>query len=83
MLYGVSVLIIVRSIFRILEYVMGTDGYPLTHEWTLYVFDTIPMLVASVLVYFRYPDNITPKEFTDIQLESQESGERVLPNKRF
>ena len=83
MLYGVSMLIILRSIFRIVEYVMGTDGYPLTHEWTLYVFDTIPMLVASALVYFRYPDNIAPKEFTEVQLESQVSVQRVLPNKRY
>jgi hypothetical protein len=37
LLYGVSALIIFRSIFRIVEYVMGTNGYPLTHEWTLYV----------------------------------------------
>jgi hypothetical protein len=83
MLYGVSVLIIIRSIFRIVEYVMGTDGYPLTHEWTLYLFDTVPMLVASVLVFFKYPDKITPRETSDIQLESQISSDRVLPNKGY
>lgn len=83
MLYGVSALIIVRSVFRIVEYVMGTDGYPLTHEWTLYVFDTIPMLVVSALFLFRYPDNIAPTELMDIQLESQVSGERIVPNKRY
>ena len=83
MLYGVSALIIVRSIFRIVEYVMGTDGYPLTHEWTLYVFDTVPMLVVSALFYFRYPDNISQKETVDIQLESQMSGERIMSNKGY
>lgn len=71
MLYGVSVLIIVRSIFRIVEYVMGTDGYPLTHEWTLYMFDTVPMLVASWLFYLRYPDNIVSEKVAGIPLLSQ------------
>lgn len=70
MLYGVSALIIVRSIFRIVEYVMGTDGYPLRHEWTLYLFDTIPMLACTVLFYFRYPAKILPEKPTDIQLLS-------------
>lgn len=37
-LYTVSLLIMARSIFRVVEYAMGQDGYPLTHEWTLYVF---------------------------------------------
>ncbi|KAH8586669.1 RTA1 like protein-domain-containing protein [Bisporella sp. PMI_857] len=81
MLYGVSVLIIVRSIFRIVEFIMGEDGYLLTHEWTLYVFDTVPMLAVAVLFYLRYPEHIVSKETDDIQLESQSSGERIEPNK--
>lgn len=59
MLYGASALIIVRSVFRIIEYVLGMDGYPLTHEWTLYVFDAIPMLAVSTVFYYRYPSNLT------------------------
>jgi hypothetical protein len=79
MLYGVSGLIILRSGFRIVEFVMGADGYPLTHEWTLYVFDTVPMLVVALLFNLWYPNNLSRKEFVDIQLESQVSVENILP----
>lgn len=32
MLYAVSLLIMVRSIFRVVEYVMGQDGYPINNQ---------------------------------------------------
>lgn len=86
MLYGVSSLIIVRSIFRIIEYVLGTGsstGYLLTNEWTLYVFDTIPMLVVAGLFFWRYPDNLMPGQSAEVQLESQVSSEHVFPSKGY
>jgi hypothetical protein len=60
MLYGVSVLIMVRSIFRVTEYLLGQDGYPLTHEWKLYIFDALLMLTIMVGFYFRYPSTVIP-----------------------
>jgi hypothetical protein len=77
-LYGISALIIFRSVFRIVEYVLGTNGYPLTHEWTLYAFDTVPMLVVALLFSVWYPSNFSPKIPADIQLDSRVSGEAVL-----
>lgn len=32
MLYACSALIVIRSVFRIIEYIMGLDGYLLSHE---------------------------------------------------
>jgi RTA1 like protein len=69
MLYGLSGLIILRSIFRVVEYVMGTNGYPLTHEWTLYAFDTLPMLNVALAFCLWYPSNLSGKKSTGIQLE--------------
>jgi hypothetical protein len=60
MLYIVSALVMVRSIFRVAEYAMGNDGYLLRHEWTLYVFDSTLMFVVMVVYYFWYPTWITP-----------------------
>jgi RTA1 like protein len=79
MLYGISILIIIRSIFRIAEYVMGQDGYLLGHEWTLYIFDTILMFGCSVIFYYFYPDNLVLKPDSSMLLENQISGERVVP----
>ncbi|KAJ9151382.1 RTA1 like protein [Pleurostoma richardsiae] len=59
-LYGVSALIMARSIFRVVEYLMGADGYPLTHEWTLYVFDGVLMLGTMVIFFVWFPSNIRP-----------------------
>ncbi|KAG9237972.1 Rta1 protein [Amylocarpus encephaloides] len=55
MIYTVSALIFFRSIFRVVEYIQGHDGYSLTHEWTLYVFDAVPMFVVTVAFWWWYP----------------------------
>lgn len=65
MLYAVSALILVRSIFRIIEYILGNDGYPLTHEWTLYMFDSVPMAIVMVVFFIWYPSQITPNSDID------------------
>ncbi|PYI11235.1 putative RTA1 domain protein [Aspergillus sclerotiicarbonarius CBS 121057] len=58
MLYAVSSLVLVRSIFRIIEYVMGNDGYPLQHEWTMYIFDSVPMAIVMLIFYIWYPNRL-------------------------
>lgn len=49
MLYGSSGLIMVRSVFRVIEYALGRDGYPLQNEWTLYVFDALLMVLTMAV----------------------------------
>lgn len=58
MLYATSTLILIRCLFRIIEYVMGADAYPLQNEWTLYVFDALLMAVTMAIFYWWYPSNI-------------------------
>ncbi|KAG4266629.1 hypothetical protein FPRO03_01913 [Fusarium proliferatum] len=58
MLYAVSLLIMIRSIFRIIEYAQGYTGYSLSHEWTLYIFDTLLMWLVTVIYIWRYPDGL-------------------------
>ncbi|RAR15387.1 RTA1 like protein [Stemphylium lycopersici] len=55
MLFIVSALIMVRSLFRVVEYGMGNDGYILQHEWTMYIFDSVPMFAVMVVYYMWYP----------------------------
>jgi hypothetical protein len=78
MLCAVSVLIVIRSAFRIVEFAFGQNGYLLTYEWTLYVFDSVPMILVTIIFFFRYPSNLAPKPGVDaaIQLESQATGEQ-------
>ncbi|KAI5920634.1 RTA1 like protein-domain-containing protein, partial [Camillea tinctor] len=58
MLYGTSALILVRSVFRVIEYIMGTDGYLLANEWPLYVFDGVLMFATMTVFYIWYPSEI-------------------------
>lgn len=57
-LYGASILILVRSIFRVVEYQQGNDGYLLSHEVFLYIFDAVLMLGVMVLLNFIHPSEI-------------------------
>ena len=55
-LYVVSALILVRNLIRVIEYGVGSDGYLLRHEWTIFVFDGVLMLAVlgvSILWYNR------------------------------
>ncbi|RAL01716.1 RTA1 domain-containing protein, partial [Aspergillus ibericus CBS 121593] len=56
-LFAVNFLILVRSIYRVVEYAMGNNGYLLSHEWPLYVFDTVLMWFVMVIWAARYPGN--------------------------
>jgi hypothetical protein len=54
-LYSVSALILFRCTFRLIEYAMGNSGYLIAHEWTLYVFDAVPMFLVLVLMLVLQP----------------------------
>lgn len=57
-LYVASVLIMVRSIFRVVEYLQGFDGYLLSHEPYLYVFDAVPMFAVMVIFNVVHPSEV-------------------------
>ncbi|PYI02615.1 RTA1 like protein [Aspergillus sclerotiicarbonarius CBS 121057] len=50
----VSIMVFIRSVFRLVEYAGGEDGFLLAHEVFLYIFDSLLMLaVAGVLVIYH------------------------------
>ncbi|EXK49544.1 hypothetical protein FOMG_02059 [Fusarium oxysporum f. sp. melonis 26406] len=65
MLYATSALILIRCFFRIVEYVMGADAYPLKNEWTLYIFDALLMAAVMVIFYIWYPCRV--QDFQELQ----------------
>ncbi|CAM1511651.1 Fc.00g091640.m01.CDS01 [Cosmosporella sp. VM-42] len=65
MLYGISALIVVRSVFRIIEFIMGYDGYLLRHEWTISIFDGLLMFIVMVIFFIRYPARLATKGWTE------------------
>lgn len=58
-LYGGSALVLIRSIFRLIEYAQGNDGYLISHEWFLYVFDGCLMFGTMVMFAFIHPSEVS------------------------
>lgn len=57
-LYGTSTLILVRSVFRVVDSVQGNNGYLLRHEVFLYIFDAILMLTVMATMGVSHLRNI-------------------------
>ncbi|KAF4452332.1 RTA1-domain-containing [Fusarium albosuccineum] len=57
-LYLSSLLIMIRSVFRLVEYVQGEDGYLLGSEVWLYVFDAALVLVVVILFNLVHPSQM-------------------------
>lgn len=57
-LYTASALIMVRSVYRVAEYVQGNTGYLQSHEAFIYVFDAALMILCCVLFNIFHPSKI-------------------------
>lgn len=57
-LYGASSFIVLRSAYRVVEYIQGYDGYLLGHEWSLYIFDSCLMLGVMLWFLLVHPSEI-------------------------
>jgi TRAP-type C4-dicarboxylate transport system permease small subunit len=70
-LFFVSALIILRCLYRIVEFCQGNDGYLMMHEAYLYVFDTIPMLAVQTIFHHYHPAKVLPqrRNFAEVATE--------------
>ncbi len=57
-LYVSSALILIRSIFRVVEFAQGHKGYLLSHEYYMYIFDALLMIGVLVLFCWVHPGEI-------------------------
>ncbi|KAF3073949.1 hypothetical protein CI102_11976 [Trichoderma harzianum] len=57
-LYFVSALIMIRSLYRVVEYAQGNSGYLMTTEAFLYVLDSLPMFIVVVWLLWKHPGEI-------------------------
>ncbi|KAI1059258.1 hypothetical protein LB507_004145, partial [Fusarium sp. FIESC RH6] len=68
-LYTVSIIILVRSIFRVVESLQGNGGYLISHEVFLYIFDAILMAIVMVVFLIWYVDHLQYKDGNQYDLE--------------
>ncbi|KAM6484197.1 RTA1 like protein-domain-containing protein [Trichoderma sp. SZMC 28011] len=79
-LYIASALIMVRSLFRVVEYLQGFNGYLLHHEAYLYIFDGLLMFLVMVLLNVVHPSELAAsmkhKTATDYEVNLRAFAER-------
>lgn len=81
-LYATSLLILVRSLFRLVEYIQGNKGYLLRHEVYLYVFDSLLIFIAMVIFNIVHPSEITRflTVVPDYELTGTQNEQSVKPD---
>ncbi len=78
-LYLASAFIMVRSVFRIAEYLQGSDGFLLQKEIYLYIFDATLMFLSMVLFNVWHPSKIITKDLLASTLSDPESHNSDYP----
>ncbi|KAL0934856.1 rta1 domain-containing protein [Colletotrichum truncatum] len=53
--YASSILILIRCIYRMIEFAEGPDGYTMTHEWIFWVLEGLTMAIAIVVFCVWHP----------------------------
>ncbi|RGP78256.1 hypothetical protein FLONG3_3571 [Fusarium longipes] len=80
-LYASSFLILVRSIFRVVEYLQGNKGYLISHEVFLYVFDAILMALVMLILSIWYVEYLqTEPKVSDAENVELSSYDTSGPN---
>ncbi|KAI4860537.1 RTA1 like protein-domain-containing protein [Hypoxylon rubiginosum] len=57
-LYVVSILVMIRSLFRAIEYIEGRTGSLQSTEVFFYIFDSLLMFMAVVYLHWKHPSEI-------------------------
>ncbi|XXH01007.1 hypothetical protein Hte_007358 [Hypoxylon texense] len=61
-LYISSGLIMIRSVYRVAEYLLGSDGELQSKEVYLYCLDALPMLIVSLAYNWFHPSQVVSRE---------------------
>ncbi|EPE07796.1 hypothetical protein F503_00518 [Ophiostoma piceae UAMH 11346] len=61
-LYIGSVMILVRSVYRVAEYAQGSGGVLQSKEYWLYILDSVPMIITTIVFIVFHPSRVVNKE---------------------
>jgi hypothetical protein len=79
MLYGTSLAILVRNLYRVVEFAAGQDGYLFKNEWPTYAFDGALMVLVMLGFVIWYPGKlvVATRESFEMRLNSGASSDRT------
>lgn len=61
LMMAAAVIIILRCVFRMIEFGQGHGGYLVSHEVFMYIFDAVPMLIVQVMFHFYHAGDVFPQ----------------------
>lgn len=73
-LYVASILIMVRSVFRVVEYIQGSDGYLMSKEMFIYIFDASLMFLTMIIFNIWHPSRIISRASATEHTSDEESA---------
>ncbi|KAI0386241.1 RTA1-domain-containing protein [Hypomontagnella monticulosa] len=79
LLYAINascVLILIRSVFRVVEFAEGPTGTVMQQEWFMYVLDTLPIFLVVVSFCLIFPGSYLP--YMGFRVPKQPEGAREL-----
>lgn len=78
-----SAAIVARSLFRAVETGCGARGYLLSHEWTLYAFDAVPMLAVMAMYTLWFPgvEGEEAEWWAPMEGQDDDTWETTLPSR--
>lgn len=68
MIYGVGLLLVVRSIFRSAEFVQGNEGHLYKTEVFLYIFDATLMFLVVIVMGGVHPGRLVKRAKKEDQI---------------
>ncbi|KAL5321395.1 hypothetical protein ACEPPN_009353 [Leptodophora sp. 'Broadleaf-Isolate-01'] len=82
LLFAAAALIILRCIFRVVEFGQGHDGYLASHEVYMYLFDAFPMFVVQAMFHFVHAGDVFPPNFAMGKLANDSKGDDIFLQNR-
>ncbi|KAK5789728.1 hypothetical protein VI817_008851 [Penicillium citrinum] len=73
LLFSAATVIILRCIYRIIEFAQGNDGYLASHEIFMYILDAVPMLFVQIMFHFVHAGDVFPADFVTSKLQDNGS----------
>lgn len=64
-LYAASILIFIRSIFRVVEFSGGNDGFLMRQEYLMYLFEGILMACVMLCFHIAHPGELMGRKPTE------------------
>ncbi|ANB15147.1 Rta1p [Sugiyamaella lignohabitans] len=81
--YAACILILIRNVYRIIEYAQGFQGFLMVHEVFMYIFDAVLMTGVMVVFIIMHPGNVMVRNVMEKPVSTetfaQEEGPFNLP----